>query len=87
MNRQVIEVSETGHPFFERAILILRADCADPPGTRLQEEGRRFIQAAGSYTGMRMIKKKNRIRRMIQGCFLLTGGALAGVLLSWLIRA
>lgn len=75
INHQMIEVSEPDNPFFERVLLVLRADCADISQNRLQEEVRRVIRAAGGYSALR----RNRRRRRLE--------ALASVLLGCIIGA
>ena len=36
INRQMIEVTHTGSPYFERAFLVVRAECSQPSDETLQ---------------------------------------------------
>lgn len=81
VNHQVIEVTETGNPFFERALLVLRADCADAPKSLLQKEAQRLVRHADSYTAIR----RNRIRHRRQRIAWLFGGSAVGATISYLL--
>lgn len=78
INRQVIEVTETGNPYFERALLVVRPSCRDDDESRLREEARRMVNAACGYSGMRL-GRRQRLRNRI---LLALGSAAAGGLIS-----
>ncbi len=85
VNRQIIEVSDTGSVYFERALLIVRANCADADPAMLHDEAGRLVRSAGTYTGLRHNRRRFR-RTLAVG---LGGGALGtalGVWLTMLIR-
>ncbi len=82
VNHQMIEVTQTGSPFFERALLVLRADCTDTSPTRLEEEARRMLRTTGGYTALRRNRRREQLRRL---AWTLTGvllGALIGYLMN-----
>lgn len=81
VNHQVIEVTETGNPFFERALLVLRPDCADAPKSLLQKEAQRLVQQADSYTAIR----RNRTRYRRQRIAWLFSGSALGAAVSFLL--
>jgi len=78
VNHQIIEVTETGSPFFERALLVLRRDCADPPHRLLQDEAKKLVERTDSYTAIRRNRRQSRRQR----AFWLAGGSLAGAAVS-----
>lgn len=57
VNRQVIEVSDTGNPYFERALLVVRGDLADSAADRLHEEADRLLHSTGTYSGLRKSRR------------------------------
>ncbi len=54
-SKNVIEISETGNEFFERAILFLRPDSPRGDGEELREKAREFL------TGLRL--RRGLVRR------------------------
>ena len=44
VNRQIIEVMDTGNPYFERALLVVRPGYTDTEPTRLREEAQRMLR-------------------------------------------
>ena len=54
VNRQIIEVSDTGSAYFERALLIVRANCADADTAMLHDEAGRLVRSAGAFAGLRL---------------------------------
>lgn len=83
VNRQVIEVSDTGNPYFERALLVVRGDLGGCSPGRLHEEAGRLLHTAGAYSGLR------RSRRAALGSRLLwaLGGGGAGAAIALAIAA
>lgn len=53
VNRQMIEVTHTGSPYFERAFLVVRAGGHPPSPERLQRQAQKVVEQAGTYAGMR----------------------------------
>lgn len=85
INRQMIEISEISSPYFERALLVLRADCADQSVVRLQEEARRVLMAAGGYSALYKNRRTARRRRAVWMALGLCAGLLLGGLLTRLM--
>ncbi|MDD3693645.1 MAG: hypothetical protein PHX02_07075 [Oscillospiraceae bacterium] len=83
VNRQIIEVTDTGNEYFERALLVVRPSFADTSPTRLSDEAQRFVRKAGGYTGLRL-NRKRRIRELIFKC---GGFGAAGMLVGALLMA
>ena len=46
INRQMIEVTHTGSPYFERAFLVVRAGCSQPAEEALQSMAEKVVQQA-----------------------------------------
>lgn len=85
INRQIIEITDTGNPYFERALLIVRPNCTDAPGDRLHEEASRLVRTAGGYSGLKR-SRRHRMRLLLLGSGSGLIGALAATLLFTLIR-
>lgn len=58
VNRQIIEVSDTGSAYFERALLIVRANCADADTAMLHDEAGRLVRSAGAFAGLRLNRRR-----------------------------
>ena len=76
VQRQVIEVCNTDHAYFERALLVVRADCTAQEAL-LREQARQYLQKAG---GCRFLRRQKYMRRL-RAVLLVLGGAAAGALL------
>lgn len=81
VNRQMIEVTHTGSPYFERAFLVVRG------GTTADEEklhrlAEKVVEQADTYTGLRRQKRRRFLRQ--SGRALLWGGGGAAVM--WLVQ-
>lgn len=83
----MIEISETGHPFFERAFLVVRPDCEKrESGETLRQAANRFVAEAGQYGGLRLSRRRQRWERFVW-CLGAGGtGAVVGVILALLLR-
>lgn len=76
VQRQVIEICQTDHDYFERAILVVRADCTAEQAL-LREQARQYLRSVGSCRFLRRQRRINRLRAVL----LVLGGAAAGALL------
>lgn len=82
VNRQMIEVTHTGSPYFERAFLVVRNGAVQPPRENLQRQAEKVVQQAGTYAGLR---RQQWIRLIQQGAFgLLCAGG--GALVLWVLQ-
>ncbi|MDD2361895.1 MAG: hypothetical protein PHH84_02895 [Oscillospiraceae bacterium] len=86
VNRQIIEVTETGNEYFERAFLVVRPSFADTVQGRLHDEARRFLRNAQGYSGLKINRARNLKNMIIRGCSYGAAGALIGALLMSLVR-
>lgn len=57
VNRQMIEVTDTGNPYFERALLVVRAECMEQPEVRLHEEAHKILASSDAYSGLRLSRR------------------------------
>ena len=81
VNRQMIEVTHTGSPYFERAFLVVRG--GNPPEEeKLHRMAQKVVEQAGTYAGLRRQKWRQTLR---QGLFALScaGG---GATLMWVLE-
>ena len=82
INRQMIEVTHTGSPYFERAFLVVRTSNSQPSEEVLQRMAHKVVQQADSYAGLRRQRMRLWIRRALWG----VACALAGAGVAWLIQ-
>ena len=80
INRQMIEVTDTGSDYFERALLVVRPACSACEDERLREEARRLMQQSSGTGGMRLMRRRNRSRRLLFGA----GSGLVGLFIGML---
>ena len=78
VNRQMIEVTHTGSPYFERAFLVVRAGCQPPAPERLHRQAEKVVEQADTYAGLRRQTWLRRGQRALYG--LLCAGSGAGLL-------
>lgn len=83
VNRQIIEVTETGNAYFERALLVVRPGFSDASPGRLHDEARRYVRGAEGYAGLKLARRRKRMQMALQGG---TAGIL-GMILGALIMA
>ncbi|MBQ9859761.1 MAG: hypothetical protein IJO76_03675 [Clostridia bacterium] len=83
VNRQMIEVTHTGSPYFERAFLVVRADGGElPAADRLHRLAEKVVQQAETYAGLRRQRRRQLAKRVLFGVACGGGGAA----LLWLIQ-
>ena len=78
VNRQMIEVTHTGSPYFERVFLVVRGG-ALPEADRLHRMAEKVVEQAGSYAGLRRQRRWQALRQV--GFALLC--AVSGGMLTW----
>lgn len=71
-SRQMVEICGTDDPYFERAFLVVRPECADLPPERLDSEAGRFLRRQTPYTGIRRARVRGWWERA--ACLALGGG-------------
>ncbi len=79
INHTIIELSETGNEYYERALLIIRPAYASVQRAILEEEARKMLKNMDAPSILRSKKGKFRLLLLCAGCILL--GLMAGVLL------
>ena len=63
VNRQIIEIGDTGNIYFEKALLFVRPNFSDSPQNTLSREARDLIGNASGYTGIKMRRKEQRFKK------------------------
>ena len=86
VNRQIIEVMDTGNPYFERAMLVVRTGYTDTEAGRLREEAQKLLRRAGGYTGLKRQRRQRTIRATLFGLGAGSIGALLGVTIALLVH-
>lgn len=74
ISRQIVEITNTGNPYFERAWLVVKPSFTDQPEDSLQVEAERALSSHNGYSGLRRARRMRRYGRI---ALLLAGGALA----------
>ena len=82
VNRQMIEVTHTGSPYFERAFLVVRTDGGQPSEKTLQQMAERVVRQGETYAGLRRQRQRLWVRRVLFA--LICGGSGAGLL--WVLQ-
>lgn len=80
ISRQIVEVTDTKNPYFERVFLVVRRQCTDYPSALLDKEAHAMLSATNGYSGL---KKARCLHHIKQIAWLALGGGL-GVCLSQL---
>lgn len=81
VHRQMIEVTHTGSPYFERAFLVVRG--GEPPAEeKLHRMAEKVVEQAGTYAGLRRQKRRQALR---QGAFALLCGGV-GATMMWIVE-
>ncbi len=81
INRQIVEVTDTKNPYFERMFLVVRHQCVDVAATLLDREAHKLLSSQNPYSGL---KKARRRYVGIQLFWLLLGGILGAALIQLL---
>lgn len=81
VNRQMIEVTHTGSPYFERAYLVVRANCSQPSDEALHRLADKVVQQANSYAGLR----RQRVRLFLRRGLWTLAAAVGGAVITWVI--
>ena len=81
VNRQMIEVTHTGSPYFERAFLVVRGD-APPDEEKLSRMAEKVVEQADRHGGLRRQRRQQCLRQAVRA--LLWGGG--GAALMWVLE-
>ena len=89
VSRQILEVTNTGNPYFERAFFVVKPSFADHPADHLKREAWRVLRMQNGYSGLRRAQRRHRFRarwwrRCGQAALLLLGGML-GILVERIV--
>ena len=84
VNRQMIEVTHTGSPYFERAFLVVRGD-ATTNEEKLHCMAEKVVEQAATYSGLRR-KRRHNLLKSCAFALLWSGGGAAIMwgILQWL---
>ena len=82
INRQMIEVTHTGSPYFERAFLVVRAGSSQPGADTLHKLAEKVVEQADTYAGLKQQRWRLRWQRGLYT--LLAMGSGAGIL--WVVQ-
>ncbi len=82
VNRQMIEVTHTGSPYFERAFLVVRAGSSQPSPELLDRMAHKVVQQADTYAGLRRQRTRLWMRRLAWGGV----SAATGAAIMWAVQ-
>ena len=74
VNRQMIEVTHTGSPYFERAFLVVR-NGTPPEEDKLQRMAQKVVEQADTYAGLKRQKRRQALHRGLFALSCAGGGA------------
>ncbi len=81
VHHRIIEVSDTGNPYFERALLFVKAEYTERTTEELSANARCYTKQASPYASLR----EARVMRWFKRCALVLLGAVVGAALGvWL---
>jgi len=86
VNRQIIEIGDTGNIYFEKALLFVRPTFSDSHQSTLSREARELIGSAGGYTGLRMRRKEQRLKKAAFASVCGATGAAVTAVIMLLVR-
>lgn len=81
VNRQIVEVNDTGSPYFEKIFFILSANAAEKSSGAVQGEMRKLLDTYDLKTPVRVTGRKGRAKRALK----LLGAAAAGACAAMII--
>lgn len=79
INKQVIDICETGNQYYERAILFLKPEYADIQREILEREAKKFLKGIGTASSLKTCN------RVLYWGIRLGGAAAVGAFLSIII--
>ena len=82
VQRQMIEVTHTGSPYFERAFLVVRGGGEPPAADTLQTMAHKVVEQAATYSGLR---RERWLRGLWRGLFGV-GCAGMGAAVMWVVE-
>lgn len=82
INRQMIEVTHTGSPYFERAFLVVRSGDDLPSTERLHRMAEKVVQQAETYAGLKTRQRQLWMRRILRA--VTSAGIGAGIM--WIFQ-
>ena len=83
----MIEILDTGSPYFERALFVVQADMAAADGDTLHREALEVLKNADSYSALRIQRRRRTLSRLLLVLLSGGGGALLVLLLQGLLRS
>ncbi len=75
INRQMIEVTHTGSPYFERAFLVVRPGCSQSSEQAMNAMADKVVEQASTYSGLRRQKRRLLLKRILWTMGAAAGGA------------
>jgi len=75
VHRQMIEVTHTGSPYFERAFLVVRGGSDPVQEEKLHHQAEKVVEQAGTYAGLRRGRLMRWLRQGLFGLCCAAGGA------------
>ena len=85
ISRQIVEVTDTANPYFERVFFIVRQQFKETSPALLDAEAHRVVNAATGYTGLKRARKARLFRRVAIFCLGVGMGVLAARIFSAVI--
>ncbi len=78
VSRQIVEITQTENPYFERVFLVVRPICREVSTQQLDAAARRFLQQQTPHSGLKRARRKSLASYLL---LLLLGSAI-GVMVT-----
>ncbi len=82
VNRQVLEVTGTDNPYFEKIIFFVKPEFVNEDGAKLKSQAELVAKTANKPPRMRKTKREIR-RLLLQGAVCLAAGAVITLILNY----
>lgn len=84
VNRQIIEISDTGSPYFERALLVVQSNMSAAEQQNLHQAAADLLKNTGSCSHLRRERLRLWRDRVALAALSASGGALLTLLIQWM---
>ena len=85
INRQMIEITDTGSPYFERALLVVQSDLADISHDTLQSAAHTLMTSAGDCSQLRRQRARLLLREIALSILGAILGAAVTLVVVWMV--
>ncbi len=85
INRQMIEIVDTGNPYFERALLVVQPGISQSDSDLLHRQAQDLLQNTGSCSLLRRQRTRQAITKIALSLLSALGGAALALFIQWIL--